>query len=531
MKKLITICLFMATAFTLNAQTFTTYSDYTERNGTGFAYKVTIRLSILRMAEKGTPNKAYKGTEYSVELVRVEVDKNKGWYERGKIYKCEQLEGICNTKTYTSISLQLKYNCQGKILESNPATFYNIGDKQTMAVQPTSVGGSPCDLPTASGIGFIRVEDNEIGRIIRSKMQKLENKKPANTSTTTTQNYGSNNPLGTNQSSTTQTTSQIPSLESQYEKLGIPANTPTYTKTEVYTQVATSLANELNASLERREARIEAEYKAKISAESDARTNKFNIEFLPLMKEAQKGNEKARMILFFSSEALGKGYYVKNRLQWLEEAIKNNNTDAIVYKASDLLPVKYNEGITLLEKAAALGSVDAMLTLAAWYDKVEYLYKSKNGGENEQKALEWYNKAAEAGSPKAMFYLGVIYKYGRTLGYMGNNFGSYKRRIKYNTTKDEKLSYDWFSKASVLSNYKKTPYARYKIEYFNSISDFPVNSFTPKIYEELAKIYKEGKVVPKDKKKAKEFETAAKTYKVNIENEAFLETQRYIINK
>ncbi|QBN19912.1 hypothetical protein [Flavobacterium nackdongense] len=43
----------------------------------------------------------------------------------------------------------------------------------------------------------------------------------------------------TNESSSTETTSGIPSLESQYAKLGIPANTPTYSKSELTTQLVT----------------------------------------------------------------------------------------------------------------------------------------------------------------------------------------------------------------------------------------------------------------------------------------------------
>ena len=53
------------------------------------------------------------------------------------------------------------------------------------------------------------------------------------------QNSVSKKPLTTSQNSTTETVSQIPSLESQYEKLGIPANTPTYTKQELTTQLVT----------------------------------------------------------------------------------------------------------------------------------------------------------------------------------------------------------------------------------------------------------------------------------------------------
>jgi hypothetical protein len=79
MKKLITICLIMLSVFTINAQTFTKYVDNSQR-GLGFAYTLTLKATLIKMASSGTVNTAGNPTEYSVELVRVDLDKNKGWY-------------------------------------------------------------------------------------------------------------------------------------------------------------------------------------------------------------------------------------------------------------------------------------------------------------------------------------------------------------------------------------------------------------------------------------------------------------------
>lgn len=544
MKKLITICLFMVAVYSLNAQTLKTSifddgvgtSAYFSKVDFEISYSIYIQNNEIRIkwtnAKLKVPNDATYialGTKASYTKVDLGISNwpqninpsNLNFYVKG---------------SYKGVPFaQYVGNKMGSLA---------FDDSSVSGIDATDGGPASVTLSSISNARFNQGGNAQLEEIIKQKNKQKS--QPANISTTTTQNSGSSNTLSTSSTATaqysstnksittSQTTTQIPSLESQYAKLGIPANTPTNTKQELTNQMVTqgsavlgSLVDEMNVSLERREARLDAEYKSKISAESDAKTNKFKIEFLPLMVRAQKGDEEARMILFFASDALEKEYLVEERFQWLEEAIQNNNTDAIIFSARTLLYSKENEAIPLLEKAANLGSSDAMLLLASWYDKKEYLYKSKNGGENEQKALEWYNKAAETGSPKAMFYLGVIYKYGRTLGYMRNNFGSYKTRIKYNIPKNEKLAFDWFSRAYTLSNYKKTPYARAKIEYFTLISDFPINSFTPIVFEELAKIYKEGKVVPKDKEKAKEFETLAKSYKVSIENEAFGETNRY----
>lgn len=255
MKKLIIICLLLITTFALNAQTFTAYVDDTERIGLGFAYNVTFRVTLLRMAEKGDVNRGPHGTEYSVELVKVDLDKNKGWYERGKIHKCEQLEGICNTKTYRWIGTSLTFNCEGKELRSNGAVFHNIGDKVIMDLEPHSIGNSTCYSPTVSGIDNTYVDDIDIASRILSIIAKNtlaeqggKNSNPlvneANPSNSSSVSNGDlNNPLGTNQSTATSTTTtETPNNNLKYSDFGIPENTPTYTKSQLREQVVTQAA-------------------------------------------------------------------------------------------------------------------------------------------------------------------------------------------------------------------------------------------------------------------------------------------------
>ena len=190
MKNTLLIALILIANF-VSAQTFTKYVDNTQTNGQGFCYNVTIRLTLLRMAAQPTLKSAGNGTEYLVQLVRLDIDKSKGWYERGKTYNCDQLEGICNLKNYDIVNIGLAYNCAGREIGSGSATFYNVGDKQTIVLN-TKDG---CSSPTASGIDFISIGNNENSSRINLIVQKLNNGKsiPATQAGTTNTSNQTNN--------------------------------------------------------------------------------------------------------------------------------------------------------------------------------------------------------------------------------------------------------------------------------------------------------------------------------------------------
>jgi len=195
MKKLLLIALILITNF-VSAQTFTKYVDDAQKNGIGFNYNVTFQLTLKRMATKSTVSSAANGTEYSVRLVSVEVDQNSGWNQRGKTYSCSQLNGICNTKTFDRITIDLDYDCEGKELSSNSATFYNIGDVKIMELQPKAVGSNVCASPTVSDIGKVTITEVSVTNTILSIIQKLDQ----NNSKTTTQNTNTGNQSNTNNS-------------------------------------------------------------------------------------------------------------------------------------------------------------------------------------------------------------------------------------------------------------------------------------------------------------------------------------------
>lgn len=296
--------------------------------------------------------------------------------------------------------------------------------------------------------------------------------------------------------STSNTENTISNTNSQ-----IPVYTPTYTKQDVTNQVinqaatlAGGLINDWNANYERKMEKRAAENRAAINVAYDKITEKFESVYMPLMDLAEKGDENARMILYFASKELGREYLVPQREEWLKKALANNNTDAILYKAFGYLlsdKKEHENPVSYVEEIAKKGSVDAMMMLGDWYDRSD---KSgfKKGGNDAKKALEWYEKAAAKGSPNAMYYLGMIYKYGKAKEISGP---LRKWFVEYDVVPDEKIAFDWFTKSlqadavqSIFSN--GTSY------------DYFLSEFEPLTYSELAYFYRKGKVVPKDKAKA-----------------------------
>lgn len=519
MKKLLTISLIMATTFALNAQTFTKYVDNTKSDGRGFAYNLTVRISLLRTASPSTINSAANGTEYSVELVRVDLDKNKGWYESGKFYNCSQLEGVCNTKTYSNIILQLSYNCQGKELETNTATFYNIGDKQIISLAPKSVGNSSCNSPTASGIGYVSINNYEIANSIGSIIQKT-NKVAASTSSQTTTSSTS--------TTTAASTSETKNYELKLSDIGISGSNSTVASEwqqnyELGQDIGNALVDIFGLSPEE-QARKEKQRLAQIEAYEKQKTEKFEAkvrvardrfqnEYMPLLHKAEKGDETARMILYYASFHLYSTEYVPKRDQWRDEAYINKNPVARMEVANKNIKNDNPHWISWLQRAADAGSPDAMLRLADYYDRNSNVVIRGNtftGGDNAKLALELYTKAAERGSPNAMYYLGMIYKYGQTPDITGGYGFLKKVFVLHDVVIDEVKAFEWFKKSSE-SSQNVSLFAKGSRSFGDNYTDLG-SYFEKKAYRELSLIYKKGKIVPKDKAKAKELMQLYESY-------------------
>jgi len=253
-----------------------------------------------------------------------------------------------------------------------------------------------------------------------------------------------------------------------------------------------------------------AEYERQKNEEIDIKRAEkhrtFEKKYLPLMDSAIKGDEQLRMLLYFASDDLWAWKYVPQRYEWLTQAFKNNNVFAIL-EVTNINGKEGKEITPLYQHAARLGSVDAMIQLGRWYNMKSFTYNgyTAKSGENAEYAIKAFTEAAEMGSPNAMYYLGMIYKYGIT----ADLSKGYKKLMKemfvtYSIEPDEKKAFEWFTK-SLQPDYKYSIYARASNLKFGSC-------FESESYLELAKIYKQGKIVPKDKSKAKEYELLYEEY-------------------
>jgi TPR repeat protein len=232
--------------------------------------------------------------------------------------------------------------------------------------------------------------------------------------------------------------------------------------------------------------------------------NRFDLIYLPLMDEAIKGNENARMILYFASYHLLSTEKVPKRDSWFREAYENKNPDAYMLVAEEEKD-KGNGWISYTQDAANVGSVDAMLRLADWHDR-------NHGGGDAKLALEWYTIAAEKGSPNAMYYLGMIYKYGITEDLSVGAVKNFRKKmhVKYDVIIDEEKALVWFAN-SIQPNYPLSLFAtgnRTNLEYYTDLSSY----FNKESYKQLSLIYKKGKIVPKDEVKAKELMSLYENY-------------------
>jgi hypothetical protein len=184
--------------------------------------------------------------------------------------------------------------------------------------------------------------------------------------------------------------------------------------------------------MEKREKEIEQAVIAKESKYLNLFKDNYLKELLPL---ASKGNSAAQLKLIFIIQELKercdyemiKGEfkycdYIKfsealpQKDTWLTRLVDQKNVDAINFANSIILKDKAEQQIKQLTVVAELGSLDAMLKLAGYYNtrtiiKINGVYERLSGGLDWSKAFYWYKRAAVEGSPMAAYYLGMIYKY------------------------------------------------------------------------------------------------------------------------
>jgi len=166
----------------------------------------------------------------------------------------------------------------------------------------------------------------------------------------------------------------------------------------------------------------------------------------------------------------------------------DNVTETILkHKIGDKIDLTILRDSKEISKEAVIGSisnnykVDAILLLANYYN-------IKDKGNNPEKALYNFTKAAENGSPIAMYALGEIYQ--------NNLYGNKKINVKYKFKKNEEFALEWYTKSIQNSNYLPSSlYNQYKV---GSI-------FEPASYDKLITMHQKGIGTKKNPEKADEF--------------------------
>lgn len=157
---------------------------------------------------------------------------------------------------------------------------------------------------------------------------------------------------------------------------------------------------------------------------------------------------------------------------------------------------EYTKKITLGKTIKDNYNVDAMIILANYYN-------NKNKGNNPEKALYYFTKAAEKGSPNAMYSLGEIYQ--------KNVFGDKKENVKYKFKKNEEFALEWYNKSISYSNY---PTSHIHSLYGNG------TYFEPKAYDELEIMYKKGIGCEKNTVKSNEISNLKMAYLEKMKKES-----------
>ena len=497
-----------------NAQNIQAYSDATI-DGRGFSYNVQLSITPLEN------NEVTQSGGWIVKIISVNAD-SKGYYHKGKTdryFSCSELGNICNPSKFNAIYVKVKYQCDNNA--EKLITFYGLDREQTIVVKQKP--NTKCNIELVS----VQVRNND-GDVYHKRISEIEY--PQQNTSTTNSNVptsSSSNPIA---NETKQTDTGMPVNNSgndplkHFETDGKTYTNPMsnntnsgssavdnfnkgYQQGQQIADVATGIADlfaPTPAQLQRRAAET-AEYerlkKIKDNIVEKEKEERFGrLYYYPLIDKAKKGDDNAQMTLYYASYHLWCTEFVPLREEWLNRAYKNNNLDAILEVSR-----KSKGRISMLENAAKLGSADAMVMLGEWFDTRNNTVGSAFvGGGNPKTALYWYEKAAEKNDPKALYYLGMIYKYGITQDLSNGNGFLKSLHVKYDVIIDEKIAFDYFLKALKNEN-NVSLYSR---------GDFsPSTGFDNNTFKELALMYKKGKVIEKDKEKAKELENNYKNYK------------------
>jgi TPR repeat protein len=509
MKKLITICFILATMVSLKAQQLRGTQEFTTFGGSRYTivnwsvnYQIILKEDSFYIRLSDPKISAAPSSLYG--------NANGG----GKLYSKAEL-GLSvwpdsdPTPYNMEITLNLQYpdgtiKKQGAVVRDdnyivNITKYNNLNNASASSFKVVSV----------EALYYNGGNDGKLDRLIATKNNGKTNSSSANTQTAgvnssaqtgnANQQNGTgnlnNNTYGNSGSSNTGSTSN-----KTIEALG-----------EFSNAVGPMLEQWGNNIRKRREAEYKrAQEKAAILSQKNMQSGEayFQRKLDQYLKSAENGDENARMLLVANTARVSiwysydVTYKLPNMDRWIIDAAKNKNSFAMdfignieveIRSSNKILGINiperrfgydYKQALLLLEESANLGSLDAMLTLANYYDKDGKYY-----GSNKEKAFYWFSEAAKKGSPTAMYNLGKIYRYKKT-----NSFFSGKYKIKT----DDSIAFSWFLKSAAFREYNESMFGEYGIGYG---SKFEMES-----YKELAIMYEKGLGCTKDLEVAKKLQ-------------------------
>jgi hypothetical protein len=562
---------FLFLGINLSAQIFSTSWDPAVNMRPGFGYSEII-LTVTQTSEDNI------SVNYNVTLTDVKND-DRGYYENyaKKYYSLSEMGMICSPLNGYKLAFTYK-TCKNTV---DGSFSLGLGESKTFRI-PKTQERKECGFSEFNCIGenmggsisnscLSRVEEIKKGKTNVNQSSNLNNQPIINNQSASSSQNNSNgssynsSSAGTNSGSssngannsssnkTSNPTYTVPSAESQMIKLGIDPNKD-YTA-ELIT-MGTVLLKEMNENRQRRweQEEKEAERLEKMKAENTATNTKKYVEYYKLnyvdkyFTAAKNGDEEARLILMMKANELREECsYEKNSnycdeneflkvipenenipenlrsewnwfVDWLYDLCDSNNVDGLNLRGKFISKESLETYLPDLEKAVSLGSLDAMVILGMYYNQNEKL----EGGNDEEKALFWFTKAANSGCPMAAYYLGMIYKYGHTIR-PENYSKKTSLYLTYSVKKDDKIAAEWFAKSIAFSkNHKESTFAKHTLILnrisWTSIFDFEMAYYGlgisishPDAFIQLSKIYFKGQGVEKNETLAKQLEQEGNT--------------------
>lgn len=216
-----------------------------------------------------------------------------------------------------------------------------------------------------------------------------------------------------------------------------------------------------------------------------------------LEKAAQAGHLEAKFT--WGMRYIKYQQYSKQAKKWLVESAESGYEKAAYTLGKLILDKKLQKesietGIEWLEKAAELGSDEAMLSLGQYYGK-----QSEDGAIAQSE--HWYQQAGENGNVEAMLYLGKAYMKGDPFGQNGSQGAYwYELAVKQNNLLAMLELSNYLIKGKVITrDLERGEQLLLKAAEFNGYG--PTYELAKKAKYQMAQYYLKGDIFPKDRQK------------------------------